>query len=383
MPAVKNQILFLVILVTSLTTQATWIEASGQAVIHDGQKQAARQLATQEAIKQALLFSGAAVKNVQIMANGLLKDDTLEITSAGDVNHIELINEVYHQDYVTVSIRADIFPIETTCAASDYKKSIVTTWYDFQKRQQAAAGNLYDFGKAFATRLQLASQENTQFSYIKQIEPYYLKSDPSEQKSFAYELSRKTNSQFVIFGEINEFSIETAPTQNWNPWADDKVTRNLAVTLTMYDGYSGEMIYQKHKTMNALWDFDLHQSIDSNSHKLWNSKFGLAAQELQQQSIQEIEETISCQPAFGRVIKTGNESLIINIGLQNGVKKGDKLTLFKMNQYHSPQGEQGRQFHLHPEKVTVVEVFTDTAIVKSPTGALLVNIQANDFVARQ
>ncbi|MEP4102253.1 flagella assembly protein FlgT middle domain-containing protein, partial [Paraglaciecola sp.] len=241
----------------------------------------------------------------------------------------------------------------------------------------------YDFGKAFATRLQLASQENTQFSYIKQIEPYYLKSAPSEQKSFAYELSRKTNSQFVIFGEINEFSIETAPTQSWNPWADDKVTRNLAVTLTMYDGYSGEMIYQKHKTMNALWDFDLHQSIDSNSHKLWNSKFGLAAQELQQQSIQEIEETISCQPAFGRVIKTGDESLIINIGLQNGVKKGDKLTLFKMNQYHSPQGEQGRQFHLHPEKVTVVEVFTDTAIVKSPTGALLVNIQANDFAARQ
>ncbi|MEP0357013.1 flagellar assembly protein FlgT [Paraglaciecola sp.] len=383
MPAVKNQILFLVLLVTSLPTQAIWFEASGQAVIHDGQKQAARQLATQEAIKQALLFSGASVKNVQTMANGLLADDTLEITAAGDVNHIELTNEVYHKDYVTVSIRADIFPVEASCAASDYKKSIVTTWYDFQKRQQAAAGNLYDFGKAFATRLQLASRENSKFSYIKQVEPYYLKSVLSEQKSFAYELSRKTNSQFVLFGEINEFSVERAPSQNWVPWADDLITRNLAVTLTMYDGYSGEMVYQKIENMSALWDFNLHQSIDSDSHKLWSSKFGLATQELQQQSIQEIDDVISCQPAYGRVIKTGDESLIINIGLQNGVKKGDKLTLFKMNQYHSPQGEPRRQFHLHPEKVIVAEVFSETAIIKSPTGALLVNIQANDFAARQ
>ncbi|MFT2091452.1 flagellar assembly protein FlgT [Paraglaciecola sp. 2405UD69-4] len=383
MSAVKGHILFLILMVANFAAQATWFEASGQAVIHDGNKQAARQIATQEAIKQALMFSGASVKNVQTMANGLLEDDTLEITSSGDVEHIEIIDEVYHKDYVTVSIRADIFPIETQCAASDYKKSIVTTWYDLQKRQQAAAGNLYDFGKTFATRLQLESQKSSKFGYIKQVEPYYLKPLQSEQKNIAYELSRKTNSQFVIFGEIDEFSIERIPNNSWNPWGKDTITRNLAVTLTMYDGNSGDMVFRNHKTMSAPWHFDLHQSIDSNSHMLWNSSFGLATQELIEKSIEEVDEAISCQPAYGRVITTGNESLIINIGSQNGVKTGDQLTLFKMNQYYSPQGEQRRQFHLHPEKVTVVEVFAETAIVKSPTGALLMNIQANDFAARQ
>ncbi|MFT5313041.1 MAG: hypothetical protein ACI8Z9_001525, partial [Paraglaciecola sp.] len=52
-----------------------WFEASGQAVIKNGNKEVARQRATQEAIKQALLFAGASVDSVQHMANGLLQDD--------------------------------------------------------------------------------------------------------------------------------------------------------------------------------------------------------------------------------------------------------------------------------------------------------------------
>ena len=71
--------------ILSPTASAIWFEASGQAVITNGNKHLARQEATQEAIKQSLLFSGASVTSVQSMAQGLLQDDRFEVRSSGEV----------------------------------------------------------------------------------------------------------------------------------------------------------------------------------------------------------------------------------------------------------------------------------------------------------
>jgi hypothetical protein len=92
---------------------------------------------------------------------------------------------------------------------------------------------------------------------------------------------------------------------------------------------------------------------------------------------------VSCFPAFGRVINISGESLIVNIGKHNGVKQGDKLTLFQINQFFDAQNFPHRQFQLHPEEVVVRQVFAETAVVASVTGSPLAYIQPNDFVARR
>jgi hypothetical protein len=362
---------------------AIWFEATGQAIIHNGEREAARQQATQEAIKQALLFSGASVTSIQSLVDGLLEDDRFEIRASGEVNNIELIGEVYHDDYVTVSIRADIFPQETLCSASDYKKNIVTTWYNINKRQQAAVGNLYDFGKILAEKLQVEAQNHARYSFIYRVEPYYLTPLDKEKKLAAFSLAQKTDAQFVLFGEILEFGVETAKTSGLVFWKGDQSKRNLTLSFSMYDGHSGEMVFQKSQSMSAQWDFDPHKSIDSNSQQLWNSTFGTAAEKLIQSAVQSIDESVSCLPAFGRVLKVTGESLIINLGKHNGVKQGDKLTLFQANQFFDAQNVPHRQFQLHPEQVMVKQVFAETAVVTSVTGAPLANIQPNDFVARR
>jgi hypothetical protein len=65
------------------------------------------------------------------------------------------------------------------------------------------------------------------------------------------------------------------------------------------------------------------------------------------------------------------------------VKQGDKLTLFKVNQFFDDQNNLHKQFQLHPEQVVVRQVFAETAVVASVTGSPLANIQPNDFVARR
>lgn len=371
------------LLVSSSPAMAIWFEATGQAIIHNGEKEAARQQATQEAIKQALLFSGASVKSIQSLANGLLEDDRFEIRASGEVNNIELIDEIYHDDYVTVSIRADIFPQEALCTASDYKKNIVTTWYNINKRQQAAVGNLYDFGKVIAEKLQQEAQNHAKYSFINRVEPYYLSPSDKEKKATAFELAKKSNAQYVLFGEILEFAVETSKASGLAFWKSDISKRNLTLAFSMYDGNSGEMVFQNTQNMSAIWDFDPFQPIDSNSQKLWDSTFGSATEKAIQSVVRSIDESVSCLPAFGRVLNVTGETLSINIGKHNGVKQGDKLTLFQVNQFFDTQNHPHRQFQLHPEEVVVRQVFAETAVVTSVTGAPLANIQPNDFVARR
>ena len=373
----------LMLLVSSRPVLAIWFEATGQAVIHNGEKEAARQQATQEAIKQALLFSGASVKSIQSLVNGLLEDDRFEIRASGEVNNIELIDEIYHDDYVTVSIRADIFPQEALCSASDYKKNIVTTWYNINKRQQAAVGNLYDFGKVLAEKIQEEAQNHARHSFIHRVEPYYLTPLDKEKKSAAFSLARKTDAQYVLFGEIVEFGVETTKTSGLAFWKSDQNKRNLTLSFSMYDGNSGEMVFQDIQNTSAPWDFNQHMSINSNSRQLWDSTFGSATEKVIQDVVQSIDESVSCLPAYGRVLNVSGESLNINIGKLNGVKQGDKLTLFQVNQFYDAQNFQHRQFQLHPEGVIVRQVFAETAVVESITGAPLANIQPNDFVARR
>jgi hypothetical protein len=373
----------LMLLVNSHFALAIWFEATGQAVIFNGEKEAARNQATQEAIKQALLFSGASVKSIQSLTNGLLEDDRFEIRASGEVNSIELIDEIYHNDYVTVSIRADIFPQESLCSASDYKKNIVTTWYSINKRQQAAVGNLYDFGKVLAEKLQEEAKKHAKYSFIHNVEPYYLNPLDKEKKSIAFSLAQKTDAQYVLFGEILEFGVETSKTSGMAFWKSDQSKRNLTLSLSMYDGNTGEIVFQNTQNMSAQWDFDQHKHIDSASRQLWDSRFGLETEKVIRSAVKSIDDSVSCLPAFGRVLNVAGESLSINIGKYNGVKKGDRLTLFQVNHFFDAKNSSHRQFRLHPEEVVVRQVFAETAVVASSTGAPLANIQPNDFVSRR
>lgn len=72
---VKNLSVLLLGLLFSWQTSAAWFEAQGQALIANSDRTAAKQRATEEAIRQALMFAGASVQSVQTLTNGLLQQD--------------------------------------------------------------------------------------------------------------------------------------------------------------------------------------------------------------------------------------------------------------------------------------------------------------------
>lgn len=383
MSALKTLVLFSIFALLPAFAQGAWFEASGQAIIERGDKQLARQRATQEAIKQALLFAGASVKSVQQMANGLLQEEKMEIRASGEVNQLELIDEVYTDDYVTVSIRADIFPQHNQCNASDYSKTLVTTWFPIKNPMQAATGAIYQIGEEVALRMQHQLNQFAHHAKIRQVASFahdwQLQADTSE----AMLLAQQANSQFVLTGYITDISMQFSDAGRFQFWKDNTPKRHFAMTLSLLDGVTGAQLLTQNFSSEANWLFNTHESIDVKSQRFWRSEYGQQIHQVIQQATQAIDEAVSCEPAYGKILRVTNNQVQIDIGSNQGVRAGDQLTLLQMNQFYDPSGKSHQQYQLHPSKLLVDKVFPDSALLIPEDGSLLANIQPNDFVARR
>jgi hypothetical protein len=375
------------ILLSSLTlaqtASATWFSATGQAAISHGDKTAAKQQATEEAIKQALLFAGASVRSVQQMTNGLLMDDHLEIRSSGEVNALELIDEVYSDGYITVSIRADIFSQESRCSAADYTKRLATTYFPIRYGSQAADGQIHKLGAAAALKLQETFSQISTSLTLSEVEPYTLNWHNTDQQIQATTLAHKTDVQYVLAVTIDDISVERNQANPFTFWKGEKAIRNFAYTLTLLNGASGEELMNKQYRISEAWEFDMTRKLDVNSDQFWRSGYGRAVLKLMQRSAIDIEEFAVCEPTMGRILAVSNNQLQINLGKNQKVKAGDALTLFSVQQIRDSFGQEYRQFFLHPTSLVVTQVFAETATVTSRDRSLLANIQPNDYVARQ
>lgn len=363
--------------------QAAWFSATGQAVIVNGDKKAARIQATEEAIKQALLFAGASVTSVQQMTNGLLMDEQLEIRASGEVNTIQLVDEKYTDGVVSVTIRADIFAQDTQCSAADYTKKLSTTYFPIRFQAQAADGQVQDLGKVSALEFQEQIKRLTSSMQISHIEPYVFDWHQADIGPQAKSLANKTNTQYVVTIVIDDISVERYKKAGYNPFRGEESVRSFNFTASLISGATGETLYQQSYESVAPWEFEFTQGVDVASQRFWRSQYGYNIKKMLQKAINDLEEFAICQPTMGRVLQVANNQLQINLGRSHQVQAGDQLTLFNVKQITDTFGQEYRQFVLHPTKLIVRQVYSDTATVEAIDRSLLGNVQPNDYVARQ
>ncbi len=362
---------------------AAWFTATGQAVIVNGDKNAAREEATEEAIKQALLFAGASVRSVQQMTNGLLMDDSLEIRASGEVNSIQLIDEVYSDGIVTVSIRADIFAQEASCSAADYTKRMATTYFPIRFMAQASDGQVHQLGETLSLKFDEIMQRITSSMRISHTEPYVFEWQKPNVSNDAISLANRTNTQFVVNIVVDDISVERPKSSSFNPFSDNQSVRNFNFTVSLIDGASGALSYSKTYSSTTPWDYAYNEKVDVTSNAFWRSQYGKNAIKLIQKSITDLESFVVCQPTMGRVLAVANNQLQINLGKIHQVQAGDQLTLFTLRQVTDTFGQAYKQFDLHPTTLVVRQVFNDTATVEPSDRSLLSDVQPNDYVARQ
>ncbi|MGB2741592.1 MAG: flagellar assembly protein T N-terminal domain-containing protein [Cognaticolwellia sp.] len=366
-----------------------WYESQGVATIRNNDSKAAKTQAVQNALKKALLVAGASVSSVQQVVNGLLTQDEISIRASGSVNSLELISESYNDDFVSVVIRADIFPQEKKCFAADYKKSMLLTRSNIIHREQASIGSIYSLDKALVKQLankiqqqgiyldtKLALQTKTEFSRFNQ------SLQTQNLKNLTMSLANITDSQYVLFSEIQDLSMANSENNSWQFWQTDVYQRQFNIALYIHDGATGERILDKHYQSSAPWSFDQRKQVDVTTHSFWQSEYGQQIGLTLDNMVSDIDENMMCQPTQGRIVQVQGNTLIFNLGKRHGVKVGDEFSLLHFNKFVSDDKRSYAGFNISPYKVIVNSVSQDSAHASTTEQHILDNIQINDLAVR-
>ncbi|TYK65566.1 flagellar assembly protein T N-terminal domain-containing protein [Colwellia echini] len=386
---ILTKLLLFICLFFSLTVQAQWYETQGHASTKGSSVEIARSKAVENALKKALLVSGATVSSVQQVVNGLLTQDQISIRASGSVNSIELVDEVHSGSLITVTIRADIFPQEKKCFAVNFKKSLLITRSHLVHREQANIGEIYDIDKSVMAKL--GEQLNLQSTFTKTSTIINNKTDfarlnnslASDKISILTQsLSDTTNSQYVMFSEITNLSFDQQSTNGWMFWQQGIYPRDFGINIYLYSGLNGQLLWQNSYNDTAPWTFLKRVNVDPSGNAFWQSEYGVMVSGILGKVIKDIDENIMCEPSKGKILKVAGNEVIIDLGRDNGLKIGDEFSLLHLTHFTANTGKAYTGFSVSPYKVKVIKLSGDTATAITPDGQLFGNIQVEDIAIR-
>ena len=383
------RLLFLCSLFASFSTYSQWYETKGQAYITNSNTELARTKAIENALKQALLVGGASVSSVQQVVNGLLTQDEINIRASASVNSLEIVDETYTDNFVTVTIRADIFPQEQQCFSADYKKSLLMTRSNILHQEQANIGSIYALDTVLMKKLsnklnneghyldtRLALKNKTRFSRFNQ------SLHVDKIKQMVISLADTTDTQYVLFSEIQDISLERDANNNWQFWQKDVFDRHFNLALYIYNGSNGELVFQQEYKNSASWTFGKRTQVDVSSQTFWNSDYGITIDRTLNQMITDIDENMMCQPTRGKIVQVNGNKITINLGSRHGVQVGDEFSLLHLNNFTNKAGNIYAGFNVSSFKVKVTKVSLQSAKAITTDNHLLGNIQVNDLAVR-
>ena len=376
-------------LLYSFSVSSQWYETQGHARTNDTSVEIARTKAIENALKKALLVSGASVSSVQQVVNGLLTKDQINIRASGSVNSIELVDEVHSNNLITVTIRADIFAQDKKCFAVNFKKSLLITRSHLSHREQANIGEIYLIDKAIMR--ELGTQLNQQSVFTKTSTILNNKTDFSRLNDslqsykiaqLTQSLSESTDSQYIMFSEITNISFDQQATNNWLFWQQGIYPRNFAINFYLYNGLNGELVWQENYQNTAPWTFTKRIKVDVYGNAFWQSDYGVMVNNIIDKVIKDIDENIMCEPSRGKIIQVQGNQITINLGRDHGLKMGDEFSLLHLTHFTNNSGKSYAGFNASPYKVKVSKLTRQTATATTPDGSLFGNIQINDLAVR-
>jgi hypothetical protein len=376
-------------LTLSSASMADWYEATGQAKVRHGDVRSAKNRATQDAVKQAMLFAGANVASIQKVSKGLLVDDYIQIQANGAVNQIEIVDEQQRGSMISVTIRADIFPIDRECYASDFGKKIAITQFPIKNWEEAKVGALYPLEKAIPQHMMnmLQSGAHTIYPVAWFDKKINIHQDFEQQGRVRYQLidtvANAANTQFVMFGRITDLSFGDQ-SNNYSFWQDDRFERFFTMEIIIANALTHEVMYQNRFSTEAEWTTSHRETVNVNSRKFWNDEYGHAIERLLTDVRDDILANLNCQQMQSKILAVRNgRQLQINIGRGQGVNVGQEYRVSYRADIIDDSGNLLTNFVISPYRVRITQVYENSAVAESLDTDFMSNVQANDVIELQ
>lgn len=362
--------------------QAQWFESSATTVVINGDWESARERALKKAVRNALAFSGGAISSLQQVSNGVLVENSLLLNSEGEIKALIITDEKKQNNSLSISIKVDIQATEEICYGSRFPKSIAITRFKLNTPEQATDGNIFNINKQITHTLFSQLKLSPQSLNVRQLidapmklgEQYH----DNNQAETLYSLASKTDSQFLIYGEINDISVKFQSKNSFGYWLSDP-ERHFYLTIYLYDALQGQLLSTKQYRTKAPWQYNKYETANLQSKLFWQQDYGQAIIALLDDVTIDIEKQLQCQQATAKVISVEANSLKINLGKRNGLKKGTLLSLFYSSNYKDQFGIERSSKSQYTGVMKVIEVENNSAILRTLDDIPLGNIQINDL----
>lgn len=385
--AAFNKLLLLVALALgSPLAQAQWYEATGQAQIRHGDVKSAKSRALQEAVKQTMLFAGANIANVQKISQGVLVDDYTMINSHGSVNNVEIVDEIYKDSMVSITVRADIFTEDEKCYSSDFGKKIAITQFPIQHWADAQIGGLYPLEKEVPRRLMsmLRTASDAIYPVAWLDKKLNINRDFEQQGRVRYQLvdavANSANTQFVMFGRITDLSFGPQ-TNDYKFWQDERYERFFGLELMIANALTHEVLYQNQFHASADWQYSKKRQVNVKGRDFWNKEYGEAMERLLADARNDIVAHMSCQELQSKIVSVQDgEQVQFNIGRAQGVSVGQEYRISYRSDVMDDSGNLLTNFVISPYRVKITKVYENSAIAESLDADFMSNVQPNDII---
>lgn len=361
---------------------AQWFQSSGDASIVDNDLDSAREKALKQAVKNALVFSGGTISSLQQVNNGVLVENKLLLNSEGEIKTLTIIDERQENNKITVTINVDIEAPEKACQGNGYPKSVAIARFKLNNPAQAVDGHLHAINQQVTKTLHNLLTLSPQSLNIRQLVDIPVKlgekyNNPNMVDTL-HTLATQTDSQYIVYGEINDLSVEFASKNSIRYWLTNP-PRHFYLTVYLYDALQGKLVATKQYRTQAPWQYNKHETADLQSKLFWQRDYGQAIISVLDDVNIDLEKQLQCQLPTAKIIAVRNNSVQINLGRLNGIKKGALLTLSYSSNYKDQFGIERRAETHYQDPMEVIEVHDTTAILQTLNNYPLSNIQINDL----
>ncbi|RTZ16201.1 flagellar basal-body protein [Vibrio aquaticus] len=351
---------------------AGWYEVTGTASIVSSDE-VARLHALEDALYKAVSFSGADIGSISNL-KPLLESGRKEYQFTGnEVRYILVEEERKRSGVMFVRARIDIYPSATGCHVNQYKKTFLVGNIDLASPQQAVMGQIYSVGDDFANVInRQLDQESASFISVGTTDFEISKRYPERLKMIAED----TGAQYIIGGVITDLTA----TVEQNLIKDDVINRQFALEMTIFDGKTGNEVYNRNYREVARWPFPKTSQVDTKSARFWASTYGDMMLRVSRSIMLDLESEVSCKITLPEVVAKWGNTITIDLGRIHGVEEGDKLQLWHTGSFIDQRGLPRNKVTETDITLTVSRVYENEAELSVDQAELAGSIQIGDVM---
>lgn len=383
----------LILAVLALPVAALTVEVVGSAPV-DGALSYVREQAMKDALQQASLKSSVQVSSTQLMTQGELVQDDVQLSTAGQVSNVQVLWEDQLDGVYQVAIKAEVASA-AMCPASQqqYLKTVAVSGFKLAKPMQANLGYLqnieHDLPRVLANSLNnrgLVHALDAASVGIYQ-QPRYAPAAFNNQRHLTSSatLAAELGAQYVLSGVVRDLSVlennPGKPSLRQRLGMSTKAPRQFVLDVMVHDGLSGALLFQRSYSTMGTWPTHTAANIGFATPEFWQTNYGQETKELLTKVLDDVNEMLRCQPFMARIIKTDANRLYIEAGAGVGIRPGDKFQVFRTGTFYNLDLEPRTELTNMATEVVVKQVQPQFIVAEMQQGsAAHLAIQRDDMV---